>query len=92
MGRSHPAYGLKTQERTLESNNNGKMSVGKPRKKWVNAVEIESRKILKVSNWKRESTEKQAWSRHLRKVRARLRVAAPNKEEEVEDKRKKESK
>jgi hypothetical protein len=36
-------------------------------------VKIESRKILKVRNRKRESLEKQAWRRHLRKEGRRRR-------------------
>jgi hypothetical protein len=31
----------------------------KPRKKWINAVEIDSKEILKVRNWKRESQDRQ---------------------------------
>jgi hypothetical protein len=37
----------------------GKRLVGNPTKRWVNAVEMDSREILKVRNWKRESLDRQ---------------------------------
>jgi hypothetical protein len=36
--------------RILESNFIGKRPVGEPRKRWVNAVQTESREIMKVRN------------------------------------------
>jgi hypothetical protein len=42
-------------KKTQESNIIGKRLSGKPRKRCVNAVEIDSREILKVRNWKRET-------------------------------------
>jgi hypothetical protein len=51
-------------KRILESNIIGKRPVGKPRKRWVNAAEINSREILKVRNWKRESIDRQVWRLH----------------------------
>jgi hypothetical protein len=41
-----------------------------PRKRWINAVEIDSREILKVRNWKRESQDRQVWRRHLKEAKA----------------------
>jgi hypothetical protein len=35
-------------------------------------VEIDSREILKVRNWKRECQNKQIWRRHLKEVEALL--------------------
>jgi hypothetical protein len=55
----------------------GKRSVGKPRKRLINAVEIDSREILKVRKWKRESLDKRVWRRYLKKAKARLRAVAP---------------
>jgi hypothetical protein len=40
--------GKRIEKRILESNFIGKRPVGKPRKRWLNAVEIDSREILKV--------------------------------------------
>jgi hypothetical protein len=37
--------------------------VGKPRKRWVNAVEIGSRENLKVRNWRRESLDVASFKR-----------------------------
>jgi hypothetical protein len=45
--------------RILKSNTIGKRPIGNPKKRWVNVVEIESRVILKVGNWNRESPERQ---------------------------------
>jgi hypothetical protein len=55
--------GKRIPKRILESNFIGKRPVSKPRKRWINAVEIESREILKVRNWKRESQDRQVWRR-----------------------------
>jgi hypothetical protein len=64
-------------KRILESNFIGKRPVGKPRKRWINAVEIDSREILKVRNWKRESLNRQVWRRYLKEAKARLWAVAP---------------
>jgi hypothetical protein len=61
--------GKNIPKRILESNFIGKRPVGKPRKRWVNAVEIDSREILKVRNWKRESLDKRVWRRYLKRPR-----------------------
>jgi hypothetical protein len=65
--------------RILERNTIGKRPIGNPRKRWINVVEIESRVILKVGSWKRESLERQVWKRHLKEAKARLRAALPKK-------------
>jgi hypothetical protein len=57
-------------KRILESNIIGKRTVGKPRKTWINAVEIDSKEILKVRNCKRESLDRQVWRRHLKQAKA----------------------
>jgi hypothetical protein len=69
--------GKRTPKRILESNFIGKRPVDKPRKRWINAVEIDSKAVLKVRNWKRESQDRQVWRRHLKKAKARLRAVAP---------------
>jgi hypothetical protein len=62
---------------TVEENIIGKRPVGKPRKRWVNAMETDSREILNARNWKREYLGRQVWRRHLKKVKAGLQVATP---------------
>jgi hypothetical protein len=57
-------------ESILESNIIGKRPVRKPRERWVNEMEIYSREILKVRNWKRESLDRQVWRRHLKDAKA----------------------
>jgi hypothetical protein len=52
----------------LESNFIGKRPIDKPRKRWINAVEIDSKEILKVRNWKRESQDRQVWRCHLKEA------------------------
>jgi hypothetical protein len=69
--------GKRIPKRILESNFIGKRLVGKPRKRWINEVETDSREILKVRNWKRESQDRQVWRRHLKEAKARLRAVAP---------------
>jgi aldehyde:ferredoxin oxidoreductase len=64
-------------KRILENNFIGKRPVGKTRKRWINAVETDSREILKVRNWKRESLDRQVWRRYLKEAKARLRAVAP---------------
>jgi hypothetical protein len=41
-----------------ESNITGNRSVGKPRKSWVNAMEIGNREVFKVINLERESLDR----------------------------------
>jgi hypothetical protein len=54
----------------LESNIIGKRPVGYPSRRWVNAVEVDSREILKAKNWERESLERQVWRHHLKEAKA----------------------
>jgi hypothetical protein len=69
--------GKRIPKRILESNFIGKWPVGKPRKRWINAVETDSRDILKVRNWKRESLDRKVRRRYLKEAKARLRAVAP---------------
>jgi hypothetical protein len=56
-------------------------------------VEIDSREILKVRKWKRESLDRQVWRRHLKEAKVRQRAVAPEEEEEKKkDKQKKKKK
>jgi hypothetical protein len=61
----------------LESNIIGKRPLGKPRKRWLNEVKMDSREILKVRNRKWESPDRQIWRRQLSEEKARLRAVAP---------------
>jgi hypothetical protein len=63
--------------RILESNIIGKRPVGKPSKRWVNAVEIDIRDILKTRKCKGEYIERQACRRHLKETKVRFRAIAP---------------
>jgi hypothetical protein len=45
---------------SLESSSIGKWPVGKSRKRWFNAVEIDNKEILNMRNWKREPVDRQA--------------------------------
>jgi hypothetical protein len=63
----------------LKSNDIGK----RPRKRYNNTVEIDSRYILKVKNWERDYLYRKVWRRHLKEAKARLRPGAPyNKKNE----------
>jgi hypothetical protein len=50
----------------------GKRPVGKPRKIWVNEVEIDSREILRVRTRKRLFPDRQVSRHHLKEAKARL--------------------
>jgi hypothetical protein len=39
----------------LESKISGKRPIGKQRKRWINAVEIDIREVFNVRKWKKES-------------------------------------
>jgi hypothetical protein len=71
--------GKRIPKRILESNIIGKRLLGKPRKRWVNAVKTDSREILKVRNWEIESLNTQVWRRHLKEPKDRLRAVATYK-------------
>jgi hypothetical protein len=60
-------------KRILESNIVGKRPVGKPRKGWVNSVEIDGIEISKMRKWKRESPDRKIWRGHRRRNRRRRR-------------------
>jgi hypothetical protein len=63
-------------KRILESNITGKRPVGKPKKRWVKALEIDSTEILKVRNW-RKPLDWQIWRHHLKEAKAQLRDVVP---------------
>jgi hypothetical protein len=65
------------RKRNMESNIIGKRPIGKPRKRSVNAVEIDSKEILRVRNWKREFLGRRVRRRHFKKAKARLWAVAP---------------
>jgi hypothetical protein len=76
-GHAQSMDGKRIPKRILESNFIGKRPVDKPRKRWIKAVEIDSKEILKVRIWKRESQDRQVWRRYLKEAKARLRAVAP---------------
>jgi len=39
----------------------GRRPVGKPKRRWIYAVEEESKKILSIRKWKRETVARQEW-------------------------------
>jgi hypothetical protein len=59
------------------SNIIGKRPIGNPRRRWINAMEMDNRGILKVRNWKRESLERQVWRHHLKEAKACMQLAMP---------------
>lgn len=68
---------IPTPRRNLKITITWNRPLGKRTKRWVNAVELDIREILKVRNWKTESPDRQVWRRHLKKAKVRLRVVAP---------------
>jgi hypothetical protein len=64
-------------KRILDRNSIGKRPLGKPRRKWFNAVEIDSRENVKVRKWKTESLDRKVWRCNLKEAKDRFRAVAP---------------
>jgi hypothetical protein len=69
--------GKRILKRILESSIIGKRPIGKPRKRWENAVETDSGEVIEVRIWKRKYIGRQVCRRHLKEASARLLAAAP---------------
>jgi hypothetical protein len=48
----------------------GKRPISKPKRRWIEAVKEDSRKILGIGNWKREALDRQVWKGYLHKAKA----------------------
>jgi hypothetical protein len=68
--------GKRIPKRILERIFVGKRPVDKPRKRWINAMETDSREIFKVRNSKRESLDRHVWRHYFKEAKARLRAVA----------------
>jgi hypothetical protein len=55
----------------------GRRRAGKPRNRWIDAVEEDAKKLMGVMNWKRTSQEREQCRGLIREAKARYRAVAP---------------
>lgn len=58
---------------------NGKRPVRILKVRWIEALEENSKKLLRVRNWNREAMDRQVWIVYKQEAKARFRAAAPQK-------------
>jgi hypothetical protein len=83
--RSHPTCGWKTH---TGKDHFWKEAYRKGKEKWIAAVEIDCREILKLRNWKRKSRDRKFLRCHLKEAKARLRAVAPHERKKKKKKKK----
>jgi hypothetical protein len=55
----------------------GRRRVGKPRKRWIDTVEEDAKKLMGVRNWKRTHQDREKWKGLIREAKARHRAVVP---------------
>jgi hypothetical protein len=55
----------------------GRRPAGKPRNRWIDAVEEDVKKFMGVRNWKRVAQDREEWRGLIREAKARYRAIAP---------------
>jgi hypothetical protein len=65
------------QRKVLHDTIGGKRPVGKPKRRGIEAIEENSRKILSIGNWKREQMDRQVWRSYLQEAKARCWAVVP---------------
>jgi hypothetical protein len=64
-------------KKILYSTIGGRRRVGKPRNRWIDAVEEDAKKLMGVRNWKRRAQDREEWRGLIREAKARHRAVAP---------------
>ncbi|PNF43171.1 hypothetical protein B7P43_G15655 [Cryptotermes secundus] len=64
-------------KKILYSTIGGRRRAGKPRTRWIDAVEEDAKKLMGVRNWKRAAQEREEWRGLIREAKARHRTVAP---------------
>jgi endonuclease/exonuclease/phosphatase family metal-dependent hydrolase/ribosomal protein S28E/S33 len=59
-------------KRALKGKAEGKRPVGKPRKRWQDSIDADSKSLLRFSNWRTRSLDRDAWRRSIQEAKARL--------------------
>jgi hypothetical protein len=55
----------------------GKLPLGKPKRRWIEAVEENAKTILSIQYWEREAVVRRVWRGYIQEARARYRALAP---------------
>jgi hypothetical protein len=58
-------------KKALQQTIYGKRAVGKPRKRWEDAVREDSIKLLETNAWKTEAKDRQLWRQYIEEAKAR---------------------
>jgi hypothetical protein len=64
-------------KKILYSTIGGRRRAGKPRNRWIDAVEEDAKKLMGVRKWKRAAKEREEWRGLIREAKARYRAVAP---------------
>jgi hypothetical protein len=64
-------------KKILYSTLGGRRCVGKPRKRWIDAVEEDAKKLMGVRNWKGTAQDREEWRGLIREAKARHRAVVP---------------
>jgi hypothetical protein len=64
-------------KKILYSTIGGRRCAGKPRTRWIDAVEEDAKKLMGVRNWKRAAQDREEWWGLIREAKARHRAVAP---------------
>jgi hypothetical protein len=55
----------------------GQRPVAKPKRRWIEAVEEDSKKMLGTRNWKREAMDRQGWRVYIQEVKVQYWAVVP---------------
>jgi hypothetical protein len=64
-------------KKILYSTIGGRRRAGKPRARWIDAVEEDAKKLMGVRNWKRAAQDREELRGLIREAKARHRAVAP---------------
>lgn len=59
-------------KKIIEGKPGGKRPVGKPKARWVDNMEADVEKILRLRHWRRESRDREVWRRKIGEAKARF--------------------
>jgi hypothetical protein len=68
---------IRIPEKILHTTIAGRRRVGKPRKRWIDAVEEDAKELMGVRNWKRIAQDREEWRGLIREAKARHRAVGP---------------
>ena len=59
-------------KKALEGYIEGRRPVGRPRGRWLDAVDRDAKRMLKCRNWRRSAEDRDAWRRRIEEAKARV--------------------